>query len=260
MSLRGSFIPHTDIALFLDVDGTLLEIAATPAAVRVPAALRNTLHLASKRENGALALISGRTIAVLDRLFEPHVFPAAGQHGVEIRDSKGDMTFPDIDGRQLDAARDVLNQLVTHYKGLLLEDKGSALALHFRLAPQHENAVMVVMVELAEHLREKFVLRDGKCVLELTPRGYSKRSAIEAFMREPPFAGRTPVFIGDDVTDEDGFEAVNALGGYSVRVGDLAATAAKFRFSSVSTVIAWLRERNLNRPARAPVRRKGSRG
>jgi trehalose 6-phosphate phosphatase len=112
------------------------------------------------------------------------------------------------------------------------------------------------MVELAEQLREKFVLRDGKCVLELTPRGYSKRSAIEGFMREPPFAGRTPVFIGDDVTDEDGFEAVNALGGYSVRVGDMAATAAKFRFSSVSTVISWLRERNLTRPAKAPARRR----
>jgi len=256
MSLRGSFIPHSDIALFLDVDGTLLEIAATPADVRVPAALRNTLHLAAKRENGALALISGRTIDELDRLFAPLEFPAAGLHGVEIRDSKGHMTHPDIDGKQLDGARDTLKELVGHYKGLLLEDKGAALAVHFRQAPQHEKATMVVMVELADQLRDKFVLRDGKCVLELTPRGYSKRGAIEGFMREPPFAGRTPVFIGDDVTDEDGFEAVNALGGYSVRVGDLAATAAKFRFSSVSTVIAWLRERNLSRPAKAPSRRR----
>ena len=256
MSLRGSFIPHSDIALFLDVDGTLLEIAATPASVRVPAALRNTLHLAAKRENGALALISGRTIDELDRLFAPHVYPAAGLHGTEMRDSRGVLTQPFVDISQLDKARDVLIELVTHYPGLLLEDKGSALAVHFRQAPQHERATMVVMVELADQLREKFVLRDGKCVLELTPRGFSKRSAIESFMREPPFAGRTPVFIGDDVTDEDGFEAVNALGGYSVRVGDLAATAAKFRFSSVSTVIAWLRERNLSRPAKAPGRRR----
>ena len=260
MSLRGSFIPHSNIALFLDVDGTLLEIAATPAAVRVPAALRNTLQLAAKREDGALALISGRTIAELDALFAPHRFLGAGMHGVEMRDSKGEVTHPVIDPRQLDPARDVLEELVTHYKGLLLEDKGTALALHFRQAPQHERAVMVVMAEVADHLRDKFVLRDGKCVLELTPRGYSKRAAIEAFMREPPFVGRTPVFIGDDVTDEDGFEAVNALGGYSVRVGDMAATAAKFRFSSVSTVIAWLRERNLNRPVRAPVRRRNPRG
>jgi trehalose 6-phosphate phosphatase len=228
MSLRGSFIPQTDIAVFLDVDGTLLEIAATPMAVRVPAALRNTLHLAAKREDGALAMISGRTIAELDRLFAPHVFPAGGQHGVEVRDAKGIVTKPVIE----------------------------ALAVHFRLAPQHERAAIEVMVGLAHQLREKFVLVDGKCVLELTPRGYSKRGAIETFMRQAPFAGRTPVFIGDDVTDEDGFEAVNALGGYSVRVGDLAATAAKFRFSSVSAVVAWLRERNLNRPKKMETRRR----
>jgi trehalose 6-phosphate phosphatase len=256
MSLRGSFIPQTDIALFLDVDGTLLEIAATPAAVRVPAALRNTLQLAAKREDGALAFISGRTISELDRLFAPLVFPAAGQHGVEIRDPEGNLFLPSIDAGQLDPARDVLRELVRHYKGLLLEDKGSSLAVHFRQAPNHERPAMEVMGELAHQLRDRFVLRDGKCVLELTPRGYSKRGAIEAFMRQAPFAGRVPVFLGDDVTDEEGFEAVNALGGYSVRVGDLAATAAKFRFSSVSTVIAWLRERNLNRHKKVETRRR----
>jgi trehalose 6-phosphate phosphatase len=128
--------------------------------------------------------------------------------------------------------------------------------VHFRQAPQYERAAMEVMGGLAHQLREKFVLRDGKCVMELTPRGYSKRGAIEAFMRQPPFAGRIPLFIGDDVTDEDGFEAVNALGGYSVRVGDLAATAARFRFSSVSTVVAWLRERNLNRHVKPETKKR----
>ena len=150
MTLRGSFIPQTDIALFLDVDGTLLEIAATPAAVRVPAALRNTLQLAAKREGGALAFISGRTISELDRLFAPLVFPAAGQHGVEIRDPEGNMYLPSIDAGQLDPARDVLRELVRHYKGLLLEDKGSSLAVHFRQAPNHERAAMEVMGELAQ--------------------------------------------------------------------------------------------------------------
>jgi trehalose 6-phosphate phosphatase len=224
--------------------------------VRVPAALRNTLQLAAKREDGALALISGRTIAELDRLFAPLVLPAAGQHGVEIRDFKGNLSIPHIEAKQLDPAREVVRELVRHYQGLLLEDKGSSLAVHFRQAPQYERAAMEVMSELAHQLREKFVLRDGKCVMELTPRGYSKRGAIEAFMRQPPFAGRIPLFIGDDVTDEEGFEAVNALGGYSVRVGDLAATAAKFRFGSVSTVVAWLRERNLYQPAKPPVGRR----
>jgi trehalose 6-phosphate phosphatase len=260
MSLRGSFLPQANIALFLDVDGTLLETAVTPSAVRVPAALRNTLQLAAKREDGALALISGRTIAELDRLFAPLVLPAAGQHGVEIRDPQGNLSLPDIEAGQLDPAREVLRELVRHYKGLLLEDKGSALAIHFRQAPKHERPAMEVMAELAHQLRERFVLRDGKCVLELTPRGFSKRGAIEAFMRQAPFAGRIPLFIGDDLTDEEGFETVNALGGYSVRVGDLAATSAKFRFSSVSTVIAWLRERNLNRQVKTEPRRKGPRG
>lgn len=259
MSVRGSFLPPTNIALFLDVDGTLLEIAASPSAVHVPAALRNTLQLAAKREDGALALISGRTISELDRLFAPLLLPAAGQHGVEIRDPAGNVSMSSIDAGQLDPAREVLRELIRHYKGLLLEDKGSALAVHFRQAPKYERAAMEVMGGLAHQLRDKFVLLDGKCVLELTPRGFSKRGAIEAFMRQPPFAGRIPLFIGDDVTDEDGFEAVNALGGYSVRVGDLAATAAKFRFSSVSTVIAWLRERNLNRHLNAEPRGQGSR-
>ena len=256
MSLRGSFLPQANIALFLDVDGTLLEIAATPSAVRVPAALRNTLQLAAKREDGALALVSGRTIAELDRLFAPLVFPAAGLHGFEVRDAQGHVSSPEVDTALLDPARDVIRELIKHYKGLLLEDKGSALAVHFRQAPQHERAAMEVMGELAHQLRDKFVLRDGRCVMELTPRGFSKRGAIESFMRQAPFAGRVPLFIGDDVTDEDGFEAVNALGGYSVRVGDLAATAAKFRFSSVSAVVAWLRERNLNRHVKAEPRHR----
>jgi trehalose 6-phosphate phosphatase len=246
MTLRAAFVPERNIALFLDVDGTLLEIAATPDAVKVPAALRNTLQLAAAREGGALALISGRRIAELDTLFAPCVFPAAGQHGLERRDAQGAITRPDIDSALLQPARAALTELQTEHKGLLLEDKGTALAMHYRLAPKCESLVRTVMTELAGSLVGQFELRSGKCVLELAPEGYSKRTAIEAFMAEPPFAGRTPVFVGDDVTDEDGFAAVNALGGYSIRVGQCGATAARHRFGSVSAVVAWLRERNLN--------------
>jgi trehalose 6-phosphate phosphatase len=233
MTLRGTFIPERNIALFLDVDGTLLEIASTPDAVRVPAALRNTLQLAAAREDGALALISGRCIRELDALFAPCVFPAAGQHGLERRDARGHVTAPAFDAETLQAARVALMELQRKHNGLLLEDKGAALALHYRLAPQ----------STAE---DRFQLRAGKCVLELAPRGYSKHSAIVQFMSEAPFAGRTPVFVGDDITDEDGFRAVNELGGYSVRVGHSPTTVAKFTFGSVTAVIAWLRERNLN--------------
>ena len=246
MTLRAAFIPDRNIALFLDVDGTLLEIAATPDAVKVPAALRNTLQLAAARENGALALISGRCIGELDQLFAPCVFPVAGQHGLERRDAQGRFFRPEVDTKALAAAREVLLPLQAKHAGLLLEDKGTAIAMHFRLAPRFEPLVRRVMTELIAPWTDRFTLREGKCVIELTPRGYSKRTAIEAFMAEAPFAGRAPVFLGDDITDEDGFEAVNAMDGYSVRVGgNPRPTAARYQFGSVTAVIAWLRERNL---------------
>jgi trehalose 6-phosphate phosphatase len=246
MTLRGAFVPERNIALFLDVDGTLLEIAATPHAVRVPAALRNTLRLAAGREGGALALISGRGIDELDRLFAPCVFPAAGLNGLERRDAEGRIARPHIDTELLRPIRKALSLFQTQHQGLLLEDKGAALAMHYRLAPQLESTVREVMTKLVETLADRFVLRSGKCVLELTPAGFSKRTAIEAFMIETPFAGRIPVFVGDDVSDEDGFAAVNALGGYSIRVGDGDPTIARHQFGSVSAVVAWLRERNVN--------------
>lgn len=255
MTVRGAFITEPELAIFLDVDGTLLEIASTPDAVRVPAALRNTLLLAATREDGALALISGRSIAELDRLFAPCMFPAAGQHGLERRDAQGRVLLPTIATEQLQPAREVLSRLQMQHSGLLLEDKGTAVAMHYRLAPKYQRLVQEIMTELATPLAGQFILRTGKCVLELAPVGFSKRTAIELFMSEAPFAGRKPVFIGDDVTDEDGFKAVNALGGYSIRVGSTEASAACYSFASVSAVSAWLRERNLSIQRRAaPVR------
>jgi trehalose 6-phosphate phosphatase len=251
MLLRGTSIHERDIALFLDVDGTLLEIAETPDAVKVPAALRNTLYLAASREDGALALISGRCVGELDRLFAPYVFPASGQHGLERRDAQGRYMRPKIDTLLLRPVREALVEFQMQHSGLLIEDKGTALALHYRLTPKLEPLVIAMMEELASPLTGRFSLRMGKCVVELTPSGYSKRAAVEAFMSEVPFVGRVPVFIGDDVSDEEGFEAVNALGGYSVRVGLPGKTQARYSFSNVSTVIAWLRQRNLNPPQAA---------
>lgn len=246
MTLRGNFIPEQDLALFLDVDGTLLEIAATPEAVRVPAALRNTLDLAATREQGALALISGRSLAALDQLFTPSVFPAAGQHGIERRDAHGRRWQATADDSTLQRAREVLQALVMQHPALLLEDKGSTLALHYRTAPALADRVTAEMTALHRQLAPHLQLKPGKYVLELLPAGHSKRTAIEAFMGETPFAGRTPVFVGDDLTDEDGFAAVNALGGYSIRVGEDGETVARYRFGNVAAVIGWLRERNLS--------------
>jgi trehalose 6-phosphate phosphatase len=247
MGARAAFIRDEALALFLDVDGTLLEIAATPDLVRVPASLRNTLHLTREREHGALALLSGRSLMDLDAMFDPYVFPASGKHGLEVRLPSGKVIRPQVDEKALDRARRWLELLQRENRGLLLEDKGVALAMHFRLAPRLAPEVEGVMNELATELGGEFVVRPGKCVLELAPRGFDERSAIEMLMKEHEFAGRTPVFVGDDPADEVGFQAVNELGGHSIRVGNLDQTAARYRFSSVSTVVAWLRDRNLNR-------------
>jgi trehalose 6-phosphate phosphatase len=247
MSARAAFIRNEPLALFLDVDGTLLEIAATPDRVRVPASLRNTLQLNFEREHGALALLSGRSLDDLDELFSPCVFPASGKHGLEVRLSSGTVVRPEIDPSVLDRARCWLGILQNDNRGLLLEDKGVALAMHYRLAPKLAPEVEVVMNEMVAELGEAFIVRPGKCVSELMPRAFDERSAIRLLMKEREFAGRTPVFVGDDPTDEVGFQAVNEMGGHSIRVGNLEETAAQYRFSSVSTVVAWLRDRNLNR-------------
>jgi trehalose 6-phosphate phosphatase len=247
MTARTSFIRGNHLALFLDVDGTLLEIAATPDRVRVPASLRNTLQLSFAREQGALALLSGRSLEELDELFAPLRFPASGKHGLEVRLPSGAILRPDIDQTALDEARRWLRGLQQEHRGLLFEDKGVALAMHFRLAPRQELLVEEVMHELAAGLGGGFVVQKGKCVYELIPRGFSGRNAIAQFMAQREFAGRTPVFVSDDPMDEVGFEAVNEMGGHTIRVGKLEETAARFRFSSVSTVVAWLRDRNLNR-------------
>lgn len=254
MTLRGRFIPERALALFLDVDGTLLELAASPDAVRVPAALRNTLQLASQREGGALALVSGRSLDDLDRLFAPSRFPACGQHGFERRDARGHVTRAEVDPEVLGPVCGLLRARIRTRGSLMLEEKTTALALHYRRAPHLQLEAREIMESAAAALEPHFQLRTGKCVYELTPSCCSIRAAIESFMREAPFAGRTPVFVGDDDTDEEGFDAVNALGGYSIRVGRQAHSAARFQFATVSGVIAWLRERNTSMMRQAPGR------
>jgi trehalose 6-phosphate phosphatase len=247
MSSRSALVRGNDLALFLDVDGTLLEIAATPDRVRVPASLRNTLQLAFQREQGAFALLSGRSLRELDELFGPTRFPASAKHGLEVRLPSGEVLLAKVDPGTLDKARRWLEFLSQENKGVLIEDKGVALAVHYRLAQRMQNEIEALVTEIVADLGAGFTLRRGKCVIEIVPRGFDERSAIQLFMRQPGFAGRTPVFVGDDPSDEVGFEAVNEMGGHSIRVGNLEQTSARYRFSSVSTVTAWLRDRNLRR-------------
>lgn len=226
-------------ALFLDVDGTLLKIALGPGAVRVPARTRLALQTALLREQGAVALVSGRRLVELDGLFAPLRLPLIAIHGLEWRDAMGRSDAVDVAHDALRAARLRLSRLAGAHAGLELEDKGRALTVHFRLAPHLQSSVRGLMQELAsEHA--PLHLQAGKHCLELRPAPHAQRQAIEAFMRSAPFAGRLPVYIGDDDTDEQGFATINALGGLSIRVGNRPGTAARWLFPNVNAVVRWL--------------------
>jgi trehalose 6-phosphate phosphatase len=231
-------------ALFLDVDGTLLEIAESPDAVRVPERLKDLLAKLVAREGGAVALVSGRQLRQLDELFAPLKFAAAGLHGLERRDARGryfGASDPSLATLPAFArARVAMTGFAWHHPELVFEDKGLTLALHFRRAPALESEVAAFVGTLLADLGPSFQLQAGKCVLEIRPATGSKRTAIEAFMKEAPFAGRRPLFVGDDVTDEDGFAAVNALGGDSIRVGPFAGTRARWQLPDVAGVLDWL--------------------
>ncbi|MGH8736209.1 MAG: trehalose-phosphatase [Burkholderiales bacterium] len=230
-----------DWAFFLDVDGTLLEHADTPDAVRVDGALRTLLAGLRSGAGGALALISGRSVADLDRLFAPLALPAAGQHGAERRDGAGRMVRHDFPQAPVRRAAARLGEFAAAHPGLLLEDKGRSLALHYRLAPQLEDEARALVGEVLAQLGEGFELQRGKMVLEIRPGGRDKGSAIAEFMAEAPFRGRTPVFIGDDLTDELGFGVVNEMGGVSLKVGE-GPSQARWRIADAPAVRAWLGE------------------
>lgn len=227
-------------ALFLDVDGTLLQLAATPEQVVVPDRLTSLLATLSQRIDGAIALISGRTIQNLDELFAPLTLCAAGIHGAERRDASGPIERAEIDTSALRRAHAELLSLVEMREGLLLEDKGAALALHYRLAPHLQDEVFSRIASVVDRLGPQFTLQTGKCVYEIRPSAWTKGSAVHEFMTRPPFQGRVPIYLGDDATDEHGFAAVNALNGMSIRVGRSASTCARYSLRNVSAVHDWL--------------------
>ncbi len=234
--------PSSDWALFLDVDGCLLDIAETPDAVVVVAGLRERLAALSAELGGALALVSGRSLPVLDTLFDPLRLPAAGLHGLERRN--GDAVFdapapPALLPALLDEAR----VLAAVHPGTVVEDKGTAIGLHWRQAPDAEHAMQAFALDALARL-PGYRLQHGKQVVELRPEdghgGGDKGDAIAAFLREAPFAGRLPVFAGDDLTDESGFAVVNTHGGISVLVGDRGGSAASHGLRNPADVHAWL--------------------
>lgn len=214
-------------ALFLDFDGTMVDIAAEPHAVHVPEPLLPTLRSLNAWLGGAIAVVSGRPIEQIDAFLAPLKLPVAGVHGAERRGADGQLVF--LSTHPLEQVERSARILAARHGGLLVETKRGSVALHYRQAPELEPLVLEKM-QAAVDASPGLTLLRGKMVAEAKPGGASKGRAIEDFLREPPFAGRVPVFIGDDVTDEAGFAAVQRQGGIGIKVGE-GPTAASRRLA-----------------------------
>ena len=229
-------------ALFLDFDGTLVEIVERPDAVVVEPGLPGLLHHLRGRLGGALALISGRPIAFLDERLAPYRFDAAGLHGIEHRMSGRLSPCRPKDHPALQAAIARLKEIVAPHPGLIVEDKGCSVALHWRLAPHDADFARATMQVMEEALGPDYRIQFGKAVAEILPAASGKGRVIRTFLQSAAYRGRRPVFIGDDLTDEHGFEAVNACGGWSIRVG-AGPTAAHSRLATPAalrrSLAAW---------------------
>jgi len=229
-----------DIAVLLDIDGTILDIAPTPGAVIVPASLRQTLIRLSRETGGALALVSGRSLADIDHLFAPLRLPAVGGHGAEFRLSANDARETEHAHPLNGALRNRLAELAVGAPGILVEDKGYSLAVHYRLAPEQEGRVKQAVAAIqADWPKESIEVLPGKSVVEIKPAGFHKGAAIRELMRHKPFAGRRPVFVGDDITDESAFAVMPEFHGMGLSVGRRVSGTAHC-FPAPSDVRRWL--------------------
>jgi trehalose 6-phosphate phosphatase len=227
-------------AFFFDVDGTLIDIAPTPDSVVVPDTLSRQLAKLARRANGAVAVISGRSVAMLDQLLGAGGFAAAGLHGAEVRLAGGPLDAPPPP-KALAALRPNLERLVAKWPGTLLEDKGAAIAVHYRGNPDAAADVNATVEAMLPHAGGTLKAQRGKMVIELKPANAGKGNAVRRLMAAAPFLGRTPLVIGDDVTDEEMFTVANEIGGVSIRVGtDDAPTAARYSRPDTAAVRAWL--------------------
>ncbi len=227
-------------ALFLDFDGTLAEIADAPERVQVEARLGPSLRAMHEALCGAVAIISGRPIAEIDDFLDPLVLPVAGLHGLERRAPDGSIVREERRDGALTAARHGLDALARTVPGIRIEDKHLTITVHYRAAPQAAEICRRAVEQVVRGGDGGLQALEGKMVLEVKPRGTDKGTAIAAYLAEPPFTGRTAVFVGDDASDEDGFETVSRMSGRTIRVGDGARTAARQRVPAVSDVLNWL--------------------
>lgn len=225
-------------ALFLDFDGTLVELAEAPDAIRVPGELHGLLEHLAERLRGRLAIVSGRSLEDLGRHVRCAGVAMSGSHGLELRLADGTV-LPVARPAGLGEAREELRRFAAADTGLLVEHKPASVALHFRMAPERASEVAAFAADLAK--RTGLVVQAGKMVVELRPAGADKGDAVKALMREPTFAGARPLFMGDDLTDEHAFAAAAELGGAGVLVGPHRESAAHYRLDGVAAVADWLR-------------------
>jgi trehalose 6-phosphate phosphatase len=237
--LRSNLSGH---ALYLDIDGTLLDIALSPERVEVPVWMVPLLERLSHKLEGAVAFVSGRTIEAIDALFQPLKLPAIGVHGGEIRLDGQAVATDELLVGELQGALPLLREALGSMRGVWLEDKRCAIALHYRAVPERGREVLKVVELVVSGLGPEFAALVGKCVVEIRPRHLTKSAGIRRLMECEPFRGRSPIFAGDDVTDEDAFELVNQLGGISVRIGSTAPSAAKYRLTDPDQLRRWLLE------------------
>lgn len=224
-------------SLFLDFDGTLVELASTPDSVEVEAPILILLQEIQQRMGGRVALLTGRRASDIGQLIHPVELPLAGSHGLE-RVVPGLDSVPVPQPEGLSEVIQALKQLEASHPGVLIEEKPAGVAIHYRLAPEAE----AICRERAERaaMAIGMELQHGKKLVELKQPGFDKGSAVRHFMAEPPFAGTRPIFIGDDLTDEHGFVAVRQFDGCGILVGPERATAATYRLPDVESVRAWL--------------------
>jgi trehalose 6-phosphate phosphatase len=227
--------------LFLDVDGTLVAFHDDPDMIEVSARLRATLAALHDALDGALAVVSGRRLYDLDRLFGPPLAAAAGLHGLQRRRNDGSEDDVAPEESVVASLHEQVAALAARMPRLRVEDKGCCIGLHYRDAPEQASAAVAAAGDISRQL-PGYETQPGNHIIEIKPAGINKGSAVSAFLDEAPFAGRMPVYLGDDLTDEHAFAIVNARAGISIRVGNREPTGARYTLADPPAVQAWLQE------------------
>jgi trehalose 6-phosphate phosphatase len=239
-SVEQLLAARAPIALFLDIDGTLLDVALTPSTVHVPPELSELLSTVSARLSGALAIVTGRPIREADRLLQPLKLAAAGVHGAEMRMSAAggiEMLTPSF----APALTADVKSLVEGMPGIVMEDKAAGIALHYRLAPELHGSLLVALETLVAKHPGQFMVCEGRKVVEVLPVGFSKGRAMRKLAALPQFADRIPIMVGDDIADIDAFRAAEDMGGFGLKVAGENFTDTEASFRNPGEVLGWLK-------------------